>query len=308
MRSTCHIVSHDGWIARTIRQALPSDTAWDLVRHDGLAPTRDLGDNDALWIDPGLLIAQNAWLESLGRLPMTLMAPPADCLGGLGESLLGRRVMVACAGEVRQWRHPPAGLGNRPWSQIAGGRVPAFRAARRTLSQLRQDLAEAPDDARIQISRHIDDIDQEWRVVVLGGRAVASSGYCRHIGSDDHDIITVFDGASFDPNLRAPAEETAVHAAALGGMDAVCIDLAFPASSSPNRAPELMHPFVLEVNPAWCCSPYDYGRAGMAGFLAAIAAGRRPEGTHLAGAAPYNPDPWMADQFRNRYRSYWGRA
>ena len=54
-----------------MRQALPSDTTWDLVHHDGLAPTQDLGDKDALWIDPGLLIAQNAWLESLGRPPVT---------------------------------------------------------------------------------------------------------------------------------------------------------------------------------------------------------------------------------------------
>lgn len=327
-------------------QALPSDTAWNLVWHDGLAPTPDLDQGDALWIDPGLLTARNAWLESLGHPPLELMAPPADWLTLLDKDLLGRDVMVARVGEIRLWRKPPDGLGVDPWSQVAGGRVPGFRAARRTLDQLQDDLSQAPDDSLIQISRHVDGIDQEWRVVVLDGRAVASSGYCRHTGPEGRDIITVFDGATFDQSLRAPAERTAVIAAARDGIDAVCLDLAFLNPTTPEAIPGRMHPIILEANPAWCCSPYDYGQDGMEGFLAAIAAGgvtrpaatsysidgspnfgnnilefdgdmaRKQNHTSASGEhnytlfgfrmSPYRPDPWMVNQFHNRYRSYWG--
>ncbi|WP_339350512.1 hypothetical protein [Bifidobacterium indicum] len=323
--ATCHVVSHDRWIAQTMLQALPSDTTWNLVWHDGLAPTPDLDQGDALWIDPGLLIARNAWLESLGHPPLELMAPPADWLTLLDKDLLGRDVMVSRVGEIRLWREPPDSLGIDPWSQVAGGRVPEFRAARRSLDQLQGDLAPAPDDSLIQISRHVDGIDQEWRVVVLDGRAVASSGYCRHAGPEGRDIITVFDGATFDQSLRTSAERTAVIAADRGGIDAVCLDLAFLNPTAPGAIHGRMHPIVLEANPAWCCSPYDYGQDGMEGFLAAIARGRAPGLNGVAPSmqapsasdgrmeppgpdsrmAPYRPDSWMVSQFRNRYRSYW---
>lgn len=340
---TCHVISHSEWIAQTMIQQLRKDSHWHLAWQDGLAPSSGIKVGDALWIDPGLLIAQNVWLKSLGRPQLKMLSPPANWLTFLDKSLLGRTVLVAKAEDIRGWSELPREVGVRPWSQVAGGRVPTFSAARRNLTQLQKDLKQAPQDSLIQISGHLEAIDQEWNVVILHGRAVASSGYCHHMGPDSREIITVFDGAHFSQNMRAPAEKIAVYAAQQGGIDAVCMDIAFLASDSSNATWKSMRPIVLEANPAWCCTPYDYGHDGVEGFMAAIQAGRISESEiaerveantiqgcedksvslnelqHYGQTAPksqtpfqgnrmtlYRPDSWMISQFRFRYRTYWG--
>lgn len=289
-------------------QALRPDRDWVFSWHRGLAPTPNLGTGKALWIDPGLLIAQNAWLKSTDQQPLSLMAPPADWLTHLDRTLSGRTVLIARVEEIRAWLHMPRELGNRPWSQVSGGRPPGFPAARRNLAQLQDDLTQAPSDSMIQISTHLDGIDQEWRVVILNGRACASGGYCLHSGTDGRRITTIFDGAIFNQDLRKPAEEVSILAARQAGLEAVCMDLAF--LSSPEGT---SRPIILEANPAWCSSPYDYGHGGMRGFLEAVAWGL----THPPGSCtpcltgfqmePYDPDPWMVRSFNHRYLSYWGR-
>lgn len=340
---TCHVISHSEWIAQTVIEQLSKDSHWHLDWQNGLSPTSSIKAGDALWIDPGLLIAQNAWLKSLGHPQLKMLSPPANWLTFLDRNLLGRTVLVAKVEDIRSWSELPRELGVRPWSQVAGGRVPTFSAARRNLVQLQEGLKQAPRDSLIQISGHLEAIDQEWRVVILDGRAVASSGYCRHKGPDSRDIITVFDGAHFSENMRAPAEEAAIFAARQGGIDAVCLDIAFLASATSEAGRKSVHPLVLEANPAWCCSPYNYGLDGTEGFMAAIQAGRIPEsgiaynletntvkGCENKSVAlnklqhygqtipksqtlcqsnrmtPYHPDSWMVSQFHFRYRTYWG--
>ena len=342
---TCHVISLSEWIAQTMIQQLPKDSHWHLAWQDGLAPSSSIKVGDSLWIDPGLLIAQNAWLKSLGRPQLKMLSPPAEWLTFLDRSLLGRTVLFAKAEDIRGWSELPSEVGVKPWSQVAGGRVPTFSAARRNLTQLHEDLKQAPHDSLIQISGHLEAIDQEWSVVILHGRAVASSGYCQHMSPDSREVITVFDGAHFSQNMRALAEKTAVYAARQGGIDAVCLNIAFVASSSSNAISKPMRPVVLEANPAWCCAPYDYGHDGIKGFMAAIQAGRIPEseianqveGNTIQGCedksvslnesqhygqtvpkpqtplqgnrmTPYHPDAWMVSQFRFRYRTYWGHV
>lgn len=340
---TCHVISHNEWIAQTMIDQLSQDSHWQLHWQDGLSPTSSIKAGDALWVDPGLLIAQNAWLKSLGHPQIKMLSPPANWLTFLDRNLLGRTVLVAKVEDIRSWSELPREVGAEPWSQVAGGRVPTFSAARRNLIQLQKDLKQAPQDSLIQISGHLEAIDQEWRVVILDGRAVASSGYCRHKGPDSRDIITIFDGAHFSESMRAPAEEAAIFAARQGGIDAVCLDIAFLASATSEAGYKSSHPLVLEANPAWCCSPYDYGHDGIEGFMAAIQAGRIPESEiaynletntvqgcenksvplntlHHYGQTiprsqtlrqsnrmtPYHPDPWVVSQFHLRYRTYWG--
>lgn len=289
-------------------ETLRPDRDWVFSWHNGLAPTPNLENSEALWIDPGLLIAQNAWLKSTDQQPLSLTAPPVDWLTDLDRTLSGRAVLIVRVEEIRAWHHIPSKLGNRPWSQVAGGRPPGFPAARRNLTQLQNDLIQAPGDSLIQISTHLDGIDQEWRVVIVNGRACASSGYCLHSGPQGHRITTVFDGAIFNQALRKPAEEVSVTAARQAGLDAVCMDLAF--LSSPEGT---IRPIILEANPAWCSSPYDYGHRGMRGFLEAVALGwTHPTGSGKSSQTgfrmePYSPDPWMVRSFGRRYQSYWGR-
>lgn len=298
----CHVISHQGWIADTMSSALDGSRDWRIVRHDGLSPVEGIGPDEAVWTSPGQLIAQNAWLESLGRPPIRLAAPSPSWPLCLDRNLLGRRVILAEAGRIRSWKALPPGLGTLPWSQVSQGRVTGFRAARRSLETLKADLRAAPDDALIQVEGHLTAIREEWRVTVVGGRAVNSSGYCLHAGEIDRTIVTVFDGARFDPALRPLAQAAAVEAAARADLDSVCIDLAF--CGGPGMAGhEKAGPFVLEVDPVWCSAPYDFGRAGMEAFLQAVLACRKPD---LLARGTYHPESWMLESFGRRYRSWWG--
>ncbi|MCT6918795.1 MAG: hypothetical protein M3Z49_06255, partial [Bifidobacteriales bacterium] len=260
--------------------------------HHGFGPVRGIGAKEAIWITPGLLIAQNAWLASHGRPSWALSSPPTMWLDGLDQSLTGRRILTVTAETVLTWHRLPSGLGQRPWSQLAAGRVSGLPAARRTLEDLQSNLRTAPPQSLIRIQTHLPDIHEEWRVIIDRGRIAASSGYCLHEGEDSRVITTVFDGAVFDSRHRTIAEDCALQAAKGRSPAPISVDLAFLRGSD--------QPLVLEGNPIWCAAPYAYGPQGMASFLKAVAACRTDP------VEPYQPDPWMLREFGSRFRSSWG--
>lgn len=263
-----------------------------LHHHHGFGPIREVGAKEAIWITPGLLIAQNAWLASHGRPAWVLSAPPNRWLDELDQSLTERRILTVTAETILTWHQMPLGLGQRPWSQLAAGRVSGLPAARRNLEDLQDDLRTAPPQSLIRIQTHLPDIHEEWRVIVDRGQIAASSGYCLHESEDSRAIATIFDGAVFDPRHQTIAEDRALQAARSGCSAPISVDLAFLRGS--NR------PFVLEGNPVWCASPYAYGSQGMASFLEAVAACRTDP------VDPYQPDPWMLREFSGRFRGSWG--
>ncbi|BDR52355.1 hypothetical protein KIM372_02620 [Bombiscardovia nodaiensis] len=333
---TCQVVSHESWISDTILQALAGnqqtpespespespatrpETDWQLETSSGLAPLPSLGSADALWIAPGLLIAHNAWLRAQGLEPIRLPAPSPNWLADLAQGapeLARRAVVVASTQEIRSWGQMPAGLGERPWSQLAQGRVSAFRAARRPLAQLQADLASAPADSLIQVSGQVDGISEEWRVVVSQGQPAAASGYCIHSPAGSQQILSVFDGATFDPIHREQALAAASQAARTTGLNFGAVDLAFVEAGPGAAASE--GPVVLEANPLWCAAPYDYGRQGMRNFLQALKASEAglvgvDQSTSAAGAGGgaeglYRQDTWMVAEFSRRYAGYLNR-
>ena len=263
-----------------------------LHHHPGFGPVRGVGAKEAIWITPGLLIAQNAWLASQGRPSWALSSPPTMWLDGLDQSLTGRRILTVTAATILAWHLLPSGLGKRPWSQLAAGRVSGLPAARRTLEDLQRNLRTAPPQSLIRIQTHLPNIHEEWRVIIDRDQIAASSGYCLHEGEDSRVITTVFDGAVFNPRHRTIAEDCALQAAKGRSPAPISVDLAFLRGSD--------RPLVLEGNPVWCAAPYAYGPQGMASFLKAVAACRTDP------VNPYRPDPWMLREFGGRFRSSWG--
>ena len=265
-----------------------------LHHHHGFGPVREVGVKEAIWITPGLLIAQNAWLASQGRPPWTLSAPPTLWLDELDQSLTERRILTVTAETILTWRRLPSGLGQRPWSQLAAGRVSGLPAARRTLEDLQSGLLTAPAQSMIRLQTHLPNIHEEWRVIIDRDRIAASSGYCLHEDEGSRAITTVFDGAIFDPRHRTIAENCALQAAKGRSPAPISVDLAFLRGSD--------RPLVLEGNPVWCAAPYAYGPQGMVSFLKAVATCRTDP------VDPYQPDPWMLREFGGRFRSSWGPA
>ena len=265
-----------------------------LHHHHGFGPVREVGVKEAIWITPGLLIAQNAWLASHGRPSWTLSAPPTLWLDELDQSLTERRILTVTAETILNWRRLPSGLGQRPWSQLAAGRVSGLPAARRTLEGLQNDLRTAPAQSLIRIQTHLPNIHEEWRVIIDRDRIAASSGYCLHEDEGSRAITTVFDGAIFDPRHQTIAENCALQAAKGRSPAPISVDLAFLRGSD--------RPLVLEGNPVWCAAPYAYGPQGMVSFLKAVATCRTDP------VDPYQPDPWMLREFGGRFRSSWGPA
>ncbi|MDT7512467.1 hypothetical protein QRX46_03380 [Bifidobacterium sp. H1HS10N] len=263
-----------------------------LHHHHGFGPVREVGVKEAIWITPGLLIAQNAWLASQGRPSWALSAPPTLWLDELDQSLTERRILTVTAETILTWRRLPSGLGQRPWSQLVAGRVSGLPAARRTLEGLQSDLRTAPAQSLIRIQTHLPNIHEEWRVIIDRDRIAASSGYCLHEDEGSRAITTVFDGAIFDPRHRTIAENCALQAAKGRSPAPISVDLAFLRGSD--------RPLVLEGNPVWCAAPYAYGPQGMVSFLKAVATCRTDP------VDPYQPDPWMLREFGGRFRSSWG--
>ena len=263
-----------------------------LHHHHGFGPIQEVGVKEAIWITPGLLIAQNVWLASHGRPSLVLSSPPTLWLDELDQSLTGRRILTVTAETILTWRRLPSGLGQRPWSQLAAGRVSGLPAARRTLADLQHDLRTAPAQSLIRIQTHLPDIHEEWRVIIDKDRIAASSGYCLHEGENSRTITTVFDGAVFNPRHQRIAEDCALQAAKGQSPAPISVDLAFRRGSD--------QPLVLEGNPVWCAAPYAYGSQGMISFLKAVAACRTNP------VDPYQPDPWMLREFGGRFRSSWG--
>ena len=295
----CSVITHEEWIPRVMTEQIDLSNKDPrrqrrviLHHHHGFGPVQEVGVKEAIWITPGLLIAQNAWLASHGRPSWTLSAPPTLWLDELDQSLTERRILTVTAETILNWRRLPSGLGQRPWSQLAAGRVSGLPAARRTLESLQSDLRTAPPQSMIRLQTHLPDIHEEWRVIVDGDRIVASSGYCLHEGEESRTIITIFDGAIFDPRHRAIAENCALRAAKGRSPAPISVDLAFLRGSD--------RPLVLEGNPVWCAAPYAYGPQGMVSFLEAVAACRTDP------VDPYQPDPWMLREFCGRFRSSWG--
>ncbi|WEV68908.1 hypothetical protein OZX73_06400 [Bifidobacterium sp. ESL0775] len=310
---------------------------WNLACDYGFEPTQDIADNDAVWIAPDLLIALNAWRKRHDLAPLLFEAPPADWLSSLPIGLTGRKAVSATVSHIRSWTAFPEGLGERPWSQLGNGRVPEFRAARRTLAELQGDLRDAPDDSLISVNAHIPAIAEEWCVIIRDGVAAASCGYCVHpsLNPESHDILTVFDGARFHETYRAIAEAKASAAAQSSHLGNASIivgfqdteawrtpdkrntptitervsDLSLFRTSSPSPAA-----FILEVDPVWCTTPYPFRTVEEnRSFLETIADSRvrqRDDGLFETSHGPtrtvpadnvYEPDPWMIRHHIHRY-------
>ncbi|WEV64545.1 hypothetical protein [Bifidobacterium sp. ESL0732] len=335
MSADLTIISPLSWVQEAFKEyfgkAHMSDNSHSNVAFDyGFEPACDLEEDSAVWITPDLLIANNVWRERNSLPALRFTAPAADWLATLPEELRGRTVITVPVSNIRAWAELPEGLSERPWSQLSRGRVPEFRAARRGLSELQQDLGDAPADSLITINTHIDGIKEEWCVIINHGKAVASSGYCVHRSADEesHDILTVFDEARFHDSYRTIAESAATQAAQVSHLDNASIIVGFRetdgdmgnATSSTTKTgnchsaisaaiPQLL---IIEADPVWCTTPYTFETAqGIKAFLNAISDCRIIEnndgtfknrnGQRAPKADIYTPDPWMIRHAEHRY-------
>jgi hypothetical protein len=331
LRPNFHVISPLSWVQSAFKdyfdQSHMTDTShhrtgttndvsdyavsgWNLSCDYGFEPVQDLTHGDAVWITPDLLIALNGWRNRHNMESLLFEAPPANWLSSLPSKLTGRKAICAAVAEIRTWTTFPDGLGARPWSQLGNGRVPEFRAARRALPQLQDDLRGAPDDSLISVNANIPTICEEWCVIINHGAAVAASGYCIHPSSgkehsvhtdESHDILTVFDGAKFHDAYRPVAEAVATAAAQASHLNNASITIGFhsasPAGMTGNtnqvagRQPAGDHALkalipdeetafqpsavVIEAAPVWCTTPYPYrSRRETIGFLEAVADSR----------------------------------
>lgn len=340
--STLHVIGPPDWVAEEFRRGLEDGRdrmtedgrrSRRIIAHDGLSPAQEIGDADAVWCAPGTLIALDDWRRRCGLPPLPLAAPPADAITRLPYGLVRHRVLVAHAGDVLSGRAFPAfqpDLGERPWSRVASGRVGGFRAARRGMDELRSDLtrAHAPADSLIEVAGNVDGLVEEWCAVVKPstGTTVACSGVCVHPTPGGMDVVTVFDGARFDPrHRRAVLDVAAATARALDAETAADWETSDVRGTGPIRAadeagdaidtfrrarpparrcrpaPPPMSlllgfaqgeatPVVLEIDPVWCTTPYPFGREGMEAFVDAIARCRIVPQTDI-GRIPDDPSP-----------------
>lgn len=290
---------------------------WTATYDYGFEPTREIENTTTIWITADLLIANNHWRIRHNLSLLVFEAPTADWLARLPRKLTQRNVIIASVSEIRRWAKLPEGLGGRPWSQLSRGRVPEFRAARRNLDELQRDLSKAPEDSLIAISTHVDGIREEWCVIVNGGKAVASSGYCVHRSGDEdsHDILTVFDGARFHDSYRAIAESAATQAAQSSHLDNASIIVGFrdiEENKMPPSFSAIAQPVIIEAGPVWCTTPYPFQTADETNaFLQAISDCRiiqnddgtfkKRNGQSVPESAIYVPDPWMVSHAEHRY-------
>ncbi|KFF31039.1 hypothetical protein [Bifidobacterium bombi] len=338
-KSRIHIISPLAWVCEAFTFICEAPASpYSCVVHQGFEPIWDIDEHDALWIAPELLVALNSWLERQGKPALALEDPAAAKLETLPSVLVGRTCLTATVQQVLAWQYYPEQLGPRPWSQLHGGRIAGFRAARRTLAQIHDSLACAPRTSLIDLSAHIPDISEEWCVLIHGGKTAAISGYCRHLSTarqasnsteheDTHTIATVFDAATFDASHRGAVLKTAQHTADAARIVDATLILAYTED-------EGCAPVVLEIDPVWCTAPYpfEYVSAGMpkeqrlqsgaTAFLNAIGdcrinAGDAPMKRRLTSEAAetyehrksrsagiFRPDPWMQESYSRRYLSY----
>ncbi|WP_314688106.1 hypothetical protein [uncultured Bifidobacterium sp.] len=355
--STLHVIGPPGWVAGEFRRGLadlhgPADdrradhdaatAGARIVTHDGLSPARGISDGDAVWSSPGTLISLNDWRRRSGLPPLRLAAPAADAIARLPYPLTRHPTLVVRAGDVlagHAFPVFPSDLGERPWSRVASGRVAGFRAARRDWDVLRRDLAHAhaPDDSLIELAGNVEGLVEEWCVVIdpAGETAAACSGACVHPTPGRMDVVTVFDGACFDPGRRQAALDVAE--AAAGALDVAGRDGS--SNDRPHPSPPPMSlllgfadgspaPAVLEIDPVWCTTPYPFGREGMKAFVDAIGlcrmapppdteeprtGGHQADRDDAGGSYDershddpfvWSPDPWMIREFSRRYRGF----
>lgn len=299
---TCQVVCPQTWVSDTMSATIAQNkqTTWKITACNGLTPIADLGRSDSLWISPGLLIAHEHWLTACGQKTLNLPAPSPYWLSQLfhnAPELTRRVVMTVTSQEINSWKQLPDAVGNQPWTQLAQGRVSAFQAARRSLPQLQDSLKQAPANSLIQLSEDLDDISEEWRIVIANGHSVAVSGYCIHQPVGSQHVLSVFDGAQFSSVNRAVAIQTAERAAAISGLQYATLDIAFIKINGTDE------PTVLEINPLWCSAAYDYGTKGMEQFLNALADSQNTTGASRTEST-WQPDPWMVQEFCHRYDSY----
>ncbi|MFT8357325.1 MAG: hypothetical protein ABF780_07265 [Bifidobacterium aquikefiri] len=302
---TFHIVADLQWIWDSFQGGAEQLSAQWQFKHDlGLWPIPHLDDKDALWIDPASLVANNAWLERQGQPPITLLAPPQDWIGGLSRLFLGREVVLRSVAEILDMDEFGDELGDRPWSQPNEGRISGFRAARRTLSQLKHDLrgntdhqsprdsalasadptSPAPLDSVLMLHGHLDGITEEWMVAALDGKAFAASPYCIHCGNpsrgstDSEEIVTIFDLRDHSCSEDIHFDERH-HQEALG----IVADALEQTHASNDFAGMLniafrdkKPPAILEISPLWCSGPYGFSAQELAMILKAIASSRIP--------------------------------
>ncbi|WEV47286.1 hypothetical protein OZX62_03120 [Bifidobacterium sp. ESL0690] len=290
---------------------------WTATYDYGFEPAREITNTTAVWITADLLIANNAWRIRHGLSPLLFDAPAPDWIARLPRKLTQRNVVIVSVSEIRAWNELPEGLGERPWSQLSRGRVPEFRAARRNLGELQHDLSQAPENSLITINTHIDRIREEWCVIVSGGKAAASSGYCVHRSGDEdsHDILTVFDGARFHDSYRAAAESAATQAAQASHLDNASIIVGFRdfiENKMPLPPSAVPQPVIIEADPVWCTTPYPFQTPDeINAFLQAIADCRitqsddgtfkKRNGQSVPESDIYVPDPWMVSHAEHQY-------
>ena len=162
----------------------------------------------ALWCAPAALVALDAWLRRHGLRPWQMRGPARGWLSGLPKRLTGRRIIDVTARELRGWSSFPGELGDLPWSQLWGGRVEGFNAARRDISTLQRALEGAPVGTPLTLQGHLTGIAEEWNVVIHRGKAVACNGYCIHMSPDSHHILTLFVMARTRQSLPERSETT----------------------------------------------------------------------------------------------------
>ncbi|MFT8639650.1 hypothetical protein [Bifidobacterium sp.] len=310
-----HIVTDLQWIWESFKsgeQLLSGQ--WNFEHDLGLWPIPHLGENDALWIDPASLVANNAWRAHHGQPPILLLAPPDRWLDGLSQRLLDRPVAFRSVAEILDMRKLPEAFSERPWAQPAEGRISGFRAARRSLAQLQHDLLmgsdhgsgsrastgpahrqQAPEESIIRLEGHITDITEEWMVAVAGGVALAASPYCIHQGnpyganSESEEIVTIFDlSATREVAFSIEAEGMAGKSGMRHfdeGHRSMALGIVGDALTQSHVQDDFAGmidvafraerpPVILEIAPLWCSGPYGFSSTEQASILKAVASGR----------------------------------
>lgn len=308
MQHKLHVISQLSWIGEVwLSSTNTMRLDWTICLHNGFEPAADIQPTDAVWITPGLLVAQNSWLASNKQPQILLRVPPKHWVSSLNAEFLGRTISNHTVQEIRNWHDIPPEFGDEPWSQVSEGRAQTFPAAQRNLSTLQAALTGFDHDLNIQLSEHIPDIEEEWAVCVHNNQVIASSGYCVHTPAGSRIITTVFDNVQFDESHRELAQKLVEQATHTSALDTGVVIVAFRQSSSV--------PIIIEVSPVWCSSPYRYGERTER-VLTAIAESRvlQQDGVYRTSAGQpvseqevYRADSPTRASYSRRFQSFYSR-